>query len=206
MATIRPRGISSPPESDNEFQRWMDAVSDKFRGTLPPTPQVENANLQSWFYEVKDAIDGLPFSTFSTSDGPNQSAVTAPEGFIGVEIGSSSTKFWFKESGSTSTGWSPWDDFKGIHTFNTVTAAATTLNSSYDVVLGDATASLITVTLPAAATRVQEFTIKKIDASGNAVDVDGDGSETIDGSTFKRLGSQYDSIRIASNGASWWIL
>lgn len=112
MPTLRPRGISTPPQSDNaELQRWIDAVSSTLHG-LPPAPQIDDSNLQNWFYEVKDSIDGLPFSTFSTSDGPNQSAVTAPEGFIGVEVGSSSTKFWFKESGSTSTGWSPWDSGK----------------------------------------------------------------------------------------------
>ncbi len=94
---LRPRGISSPP-------------------------QVEDAGLQSWLQEVKDAIDGLPFSTFSTSDGPNQSAYTAPEGFIGVDVGSSTTKFWFKESGSTSTGWSPWDSGK-VTDFNLRVAA-----------------------------------------------------------------------------------
>ena len=90
MATLRsiaPRGLSAPPA-------------------------VEDPALQAWLEEVRYAFDALPFSTFSTSDGPNQSAVTAPEGFIGVEIGSSSTKFWFKESGSTSTGWSPWDSGK----------------------------------------------------------------------------------------------
>lgn len=56
--------------------------------------------------EVMQAVNGLPFSQFSTSDGPNQSNVTAPQGFFGIEIGSSSTKFWFKEVGSDSTGWS----------------------------------------------------------------------------------------------------
>ncbi len=88
MGTLRPRGVSTPPQIE------------------------DNPALDSWLQEVKGAIDGLPFSTFSTSDGPNQSAFTAPEGFIGVDIGSSATKFWFKESGSTSTGWSPWDSGK----------------------------------------------------------------------------------------------
>ena len=91
LGSIRPRGLSNPPS-------------------------VEDEGLQSWFQEVKDALDGLPFSTFSTSDGPNESAFTSPEGFIGIEIGSSVTKFWFKESGSTSTGWVPRVD--GLVDFN----------------------------------------------------------------------------------------
>lgn len=55
---------------------------------------------------VTDAINGLPLSVFSTSEGPNVSAVTAPEGFLGIEIGSGATRLWIKRSGSTSTGWS----------------------------------------------------------------------------------------------------
>ena len=180
LGSIRPRGISFPPRTDD------------------PT-------LDSWFEEVRSAVDGLPFSTFSTSDGPNSSAVTAPEGFIGFEIGSSVTKLWFKESGSTSTGWSPWDLFKGLHTITTVTAD-TTLTSSNDVVLVNAASGAITITLPTAATLLQEFTVKKIDSSGNVVTVDGNGSETIDDTTTKVLSSQYDSIRFASDGAEWWIL
>lgn len=172
---------------------------------LPNPPDVEDEALQSWFWEVKDAVDGLPLSTFSTSDGPNNSLVTAPEGFIGIEIGSSVTKFWFKESGSTSTGWSPWDVFKGLHTFATITTDAT-LISSNDVILADASSSAFTITLPPAATLLQEFTIKKIDSSGNAVDVDGSGSEKIDDDLFQRLGLQYDSVRLASDGDAWWIL
>ena len=110
---LRPRGISSPP-------------------------QVEEAGLQSWLQEVKEAIDGLPFSTFSTSDGPNQSAYTAPEGFMGVEIGSSATKFWFKESGSTSTGWSPWDSGK-VTDFNLRVSAGVVSGVSAVNVFGENT-------------------------------------------------------------------
>ena len=74
---------------------------------LPVVPRVEDPNLQLWLQEVKDAIDGLPFSYFSTSDGPNSSLITAPLGTFGVEIGSSATKFWFKkEEASLNTGWS----------------------------------------------------------------------------------------------------
>ena len=65
-----------------------------------------NGAVDDWMQEVTTAINQLPFSIFSSSDGPNESGVTAPEGFIGVEIGSSTTKFWFKTSGSTNTGWS----------------------------------------------------------------------------------------------------
>lgn len=73
---------------------------------LAQPPQSGNASVDAWMRDVTNVINGLPFSFFSTANGPNASAVTAPQGFIGVEIGSSTTRFWIKRSGSTSTGWS----------------------------------------------------------------------------------------------------
>lgn len=80
--TLRPRGLSQPP-------------------------QVEDQSLQQYLQEIKDAIDGLPFSYFSTAGGPNAALVSAPLGTLGIEIGSSVTKFWVKkEEDSLTTGWS----------------------------------------------------------------------------------------------------
>ena len=74
---------------------------------LPQPPQVEDSNLQTWLQEVKDAIDGLPFSYFSTTDGPNSSNITAPLGTLGIDVGSSVTKLWFKRAEASPTaGWS----------------------------------------------------------------------------------------------------
>ena len=138
LGSVRRRGLSTPPESGNaDLQRWIDAVNDRVKG-LPPAPRLKDDNLQNWFREVKEEVDGLPFSTFSTSDGPNQSAVTAPEGFIGVEVGSSATKFWFKESGSTSTGWSPWDSGK-VTDFNLRVSAGAVSGVSAVNVFGENT-------------------------------------------------------------------
>jgi len=82
-------------------------VADEIRSfRVPAPPPTKDFAVKRWMDDVTNSINNLPFSIFSTSDGPNQSAVTAPEGFFGIEIGSSSTKFWLKESGSTSTGWS----------------------------------------------------------------------------------------------------
>ena len=74
-------------------------------------------------------------------------------------------------------------------------------------VASDATSGAITAVLPAAATATGLiYEIKKIDASANAVTVDGDGAETIDGSATQILSSQYDSITVISDGTEWWIL
>lgn len=68
-------------------------------------PATEDPALERYLQELRAAIQGLPFSVFSTSDGPNVSGVTAPVGFIGIEIGSSATKHWLKQASSNTTGW-----------------------------------------------------------------------------------------------------
>ena len=76
-------------------------------------PSTGFANVDAWMRDVTNTLNGLPVSIFSTSNGPN-SAVTAPEGFIGVETGSSVTRFWFKQSGSRNTGWSHFSHIGGV--------------------------------------------------------------------------------------------
>lgn len=81
MSRLRPLGLSRPPATGNPA-------------------------LDRWLSEVQAAVNGLPISVFSTSDGPNTSGVSAPRGFIGIETGSSGTRFWLKyEASSLTTGW-----------------------------------------------------------------------------------------------------
>lgn len=75
-------------------------------------------------------------------------------------------------------------------------------------ILGDATAGAITIGLPPATTALGLILIvKKIDMSPiNAVTIDPNGSETIDGSLTASLGTQWNSMMIQCNGASWFVL
>ena len=50
------------------------------------------------------------------------------------------------------------------------------------------------------------YQIKKIDASGNAVTIDGNGAETIDGAATQTLGAQYDSMTVFCDGTGWHII
>jgi len=71
----------------------------------------------------------------------------------------------------------------------------------------DATSGAVTVTLPAAASNTgMRLDIKKIDASGNAVTVDGNAAETIDGAATVTLSSQYDDVTVVCDGTEWFIL
>jgi len=88
----------------------------------------------------------------------------------------------------------------------TKTANYTATDTDYTI-LGNATGGAITITLPKAATvNGKVYVIKKVDASGNAVTIDGDGAETIDGSATQALSSQYDKAVIQSDGSNWHII
>ena len=75
------------------------------------------------------------------------------------------------------------------------------------VVLADATSGAITVNLPAAADNENRMiAVKKVDSSVNAVTVDGNATETIDGATTNVLSSQYDVVMLVSDGTNWNIV
>ena len=85
--------------------------------------------------------------------------------------------------------------------------SAYTASVTDDVILGDATSGAFSVTLPTAVgVRGRRYTIKKTDSSGNAVTIDGAGSETIDGAATVALGTQYAFRTIVSNGSSWSVI
>jgi len=69
------------------------------------------------------------------------------------------------------------------------------------------TGGAITVNLIAAATAINRmFNIKKLDGTANAVTVDGNASETIDGDATYALGLKYESITIHCDGTAYWVL
>jgi hypothetical protein len=80
--------------------------------------------------------------------------------------------------------------------------AAYTLQASDLTILCDATSGAVTQTLPSTVT-TNLFHIKKIDSSGNACTVSGNG-HNIDGSSTFVLSSQYADVQIQGDGAQWW--
>lgn len=84
----------------------------------------------------------------------------------------------------------------------------TVLESDRDKLINvDASSAGVTITLLAAATAGDGFRvcIKKVDSSSNAVTIDADGSETIDGSTTSAMSAQYDATFLMCDGSSWHI-
>lgn len=86
------------------------------------------------------------------------------------------------------------------------TAKTTTYTATGDetVIACDATSAAFTVTLPAAASYTgKRYVIKKTDSSTNAVTIDGNSSETIDGATTTTINTQYEAIEIVCDGSNW---
>lgn len=108
----------------------------------------------------------------------------------------------------TSTG-SAWASSEILMSVSSKTADYT-LVSTDDLILVDSSGGAFTLTLPAAASNTGKvFMIKKTDstfATANAVTVDGNASETIDGSLTRTLNTQHEEYSIVSDGTNWRIL
>lgn len=88
---------------------------------------------------------------------------------------------------------------------STITGTATISTVTYNRC--NSTTGAFTITLPTAVGITgRVYTVKKIDASANAVTVDGDGSETIDGAATYALATQWKSVTVISNGTNWEII
>ena len=90
--------------------------------------------------------------------------------------------------------------------YRTVTTSGNVVSGDY-LIIADATAGAITMTLPPAALvpgRIYSF--KRINSGANAVIVDGYAAETIDGNLTHTLTPQWNSVTIMSNGVAWFIL
>ncbi len=71
----------------------------------------------------------------------------------------------------------------------------------------DASSAAFTVTLPAAASHDgRVIYVKKTDSSSNAVTIDGNGSETIDGATTVDVLLQYECLQLVCNGTGWSVV
>lgn len=76
-----------------------------------------------------------------------------------------------------------------------------------DVFFGNCSGGNITVVLPAASAQAgKQFTIKKIDSSGNTISFQTQYSNTIDGVSAISITNQYSSYDVLSNGIQSWYI
>lgn len=79
-----------------------------------------------------------------------------------------------------------------------------TITANDYTITGDATGGNITFTLPTAVGIAGVmYVVKKMDATGNSVIIDGNGAETIDGATTLSITVQYTSVMLQSDGTNW---
>lgn len=82
-----------------------------------------------------------------------------------------------------------------------------TITIDDSTILADATSGAFAVTLPSAVSSSgYVFTIKKKDITSNVVTVQRAGSDLIDGASTYLLQTQYESIKVQSDGSGWWIV
>ena len=112
--------------------------------------------------------------------------------------------------GLRSDGASNWDIVGRVRRWGAVVQITSgdspyTLPRWVDLVECDCTGGAITVNLPSAISGELHRVIKT-DSGVNAVTIDGDGTQDINGSTTKTLSSQYDQASVLGNGDSdgWW--
>jgi flagellar basal body rod protein FlgB len=95
----------------------------------------------------------------------------------------------------------------GFATALTSKTADYTATATDTTILVDASGAARTITLPAASgISGRIYVIKKTDSSGNAVTVDANASETIDGATTYALSAQYKFVVIQCDGTNWHII
>jgi len=94
-------------------------------------------------------------------------------------------------------------DGQNVRTIST----SLTLDAKHRTANVDATGASRTITLPLASTaRNRIYVIKKSDVSANTVVVTRSGANTIDGATTYTLTTQYQSVRVQSDGTNWVII
>jgi hypothetical protein len=94
----------------------------------------------------------------------------------------------------------------GISTGIATVATSGTLNDGHHVVLVDAAAGSVDITLPPpVGITGTVYIVKKVDASANAVTVHTTGAETIDGAATTVLAAQWDAIHVVTDGLNWFI-
>lgn len=90
--------------------------------------------------------------------------------------------------------------------YRNVTASGSVVSGDY-LIVADATGGAITMALPPAALvpgRIYAF--KRVNSGANAVVIDPNASETIDGAATYTLSAQWNSVTIMNNGIAWFII
>jgi hypothetical protein len=97
--------------------------------------------------------------------------------------------------------------FRYADKFTASKTTAYTATGDETIIPCDASSAAFTVTLPAASTMTgKQLKIIKTDSTLNAVTIDGNASETINGATTTTINTQYECLTIACDSSGWSII
>lgn len=189
--------INLDPDSNKKFQYIKGTATLSSSWTIQTSGTPSNGDEFVVFYDAAITIGGNNVTIFGNALSAAE-ALSATIVFIAKYSDSGWRVIKLTDSDYLSAN---------IQQNSSVVSKSTTYTAKVnEFVLSDASGGAFTVTLPTAASASgKEVTVKKIDSSGNAVTVDGDGSETIDGALTATLSSQWDSVVVVSNGSNWFI-
>lgn len=148
------------------------------------------------FSETASAVNEITIANAATGSGPTISA-TGDDANVDLNLSSKGTALVKANA-----------KLIGVNHVLSKSANYTVVKADHGALIKcDATSAAFTITLPPAATAGSgfEIAIKKTDAGANAITIDGDGSETIDGATTLVLAGQYDAAILRCDGSSWEI-
>jgi hypothetical protein len=173
-----------------------------FGATTTPNLEIRNRN------STANNYSGVVFSGSGTSWGAGVFGIhevhTAGAQTTRLEMYTSSAGTRAKIASLRNTGFT--HEKAVSYPDRTLTTAYTITDDDY-AIWGNASGGAFSVTLPTAVgRRGKVFVIKKIDASVNAVTIDGDGSETIDNATTKQLTSENEVLWIMSDNSNWRVI
>ena len=204
LPRLRDEAIVDGKPASKLFQRWWQSVVEQIEGTFTSIENVLDAltgvdgsltGLQAQA-DILDSVAGLTGNGLMEKTGDVTAAIR--------EIGTGSAEAIPSRADADSRynrlG-------QGLNTSTRTVTVSEVISARDATVLVDATSGAVTMTLPAAAAALgMVVSVKKTDASANAVTVDGLGAETIDGAATKVLAAQYNVVTIHCDGATWWIV
>jgi hypothetical protein len=93
------------------------------------------------------------------------------------------------------------------HAIATKSADYAILDTDGDLFLVDTTGGAVTITLPTMADNIgKKITITRLTAGANALTVDGEGAETINGAATQLIPTQYGSMSFTTEGVTGWYI
>jgi hypothetical protein len=145
-------------------------MSQRWRIEVPPHIP-ENPRLDRWVQSVHAVLNKFPnFSLSSTTNGP-ESNTSGDPGEILVDVGSSATAGWIKQTGSGMTGWVELDNFTSVHD---------SFDPEYGMLYSDNTTIDVYLTTAATHDIYESGMGKGITASGVSLTVPSKGTYRID--------------------------